>query len=78
MVEISGLLVVDSIMSVEIRFRCMDPPTNLPEIGWLLWKPSSTCHRSQIGQFSNRVNLNGGWARSTGDLGQPYLKVLGL
>ena len=50
-----AFLVAELVGSVEIGFKCKDPPTDLLESSWVPPKPSLTCHRSWIGQFPNRV-----------------------
>ena len=62
-------LVVESVRSVEIGFRCKDPPTNPPESGWIPQKLLPTRHGSQIGRFSDRVGRKFGWVRYTIELG---------
>lgn len=74
-VEIEGLLVIESIGSVEIGFRFKDPPTDPPKLSLGLQEPPPTRHRSRIRRFPDQV----GWYGRVGLVhrwsGQPYLKL---
>ena len=65
-------MVVESIGSVEIEFRCKDPPTDPPELGWISQKPLPTRHGSQIDRFPDRVSQKFRWVGYTVELGQAY------
>ena len=65
-------MVVESVGSVEIGFRCKDPPTDPPKSGWISQKPLPTRHGSQIGRFPDRVGRKFGWVGYTVELGQAY------
>lgn len=70
-VEIEGLLVIESVGSVEIGFRFKDPPTDPPKLSSGLQEPPPTRHSFGSGDFQIKSVGMGGWVWSTADLDSP-------
>ena len=74
--EIGGFLLVESVGSVEIGFRCKDPPTDPPESGLGFGNCRRPVTGVRLGGFRTnhfQIRLFGmvGWVGSTGDLDSP-------